>query len=258
MSTLPVDVMESDWQREQHSPLLRSQFACWREAEPALARFRTPGEAVRFLHSGLPARATDPVLLALLARARDDPLAGRVVLQGIRPGLKRLAGRILVDAREREQLWALVFEVAWERIRGYPVERRRVRVASNLLLDTLHKTVDELERRPREGLLPVRQADGDVEALLKRAVEAGAISDKDAQLILRSRIDRVDLALLARAAGVPYNTIKLRRQRAERRLLVFFGHRPVPRGHQKGPSYGCSGRSARSTGPVWRARPTNP
>jgi DNA-directed RNA polymerase specialized sigma24 family protein len=236
MSVLPVDIMESDWQREQNSPALRSRFEEWREVEPALARFSGPAETVRFLHSGRPSAAKDPVLLALLVRAREDPLAGQMVLQGIRPGLKRLAGRMLVNVSEREELWALLFEVIWERIRSYPVARRPVRVASNLLLDTLHKTVDELEKRPQDGLLPGRQTEGDVDALLKRAVRAGAISKEEAEVILESRIDGVDLAELARSAGVSYNTMKLRRQRAERRVLVFLGYRPVPRGQQNRPS----------------------
>ena len=91
--------------------------------------------------------------------------------------------------------------------------------------------------------------EGDVDGLLDRAVKAGALAEEEAQIILKSRIDGVSVEESARLAGVSYNTMKLRRQRAERRLLVFFGHRPVPRGQQNRPF------SQRRTGRRWAQGP---
>jgi DNA-directed RNA polymerase specialized sigma24 family protein len=189
----------------------------------------------------------DAVLCALLRWARLEPIGARVVLEAIRPGLLNLSARIMRDAREREELWSAMFAAVWEGIRRYPVERRPRRVAANLLLDTLHLTLDQLgresawrnvalgsldsDRRPAP-----EKFDGDVDGLLGDAVRACAISPDEAEVILSSRIDGVDLADLARSAGVSYNTMKLRRQRAERRLLLFLGFRPVPRGQQNRPS----------------------
>ncbi len=253
MSPNPLDTLEADWQRELHRPLLHSRFRTRQAADPALSRFADLKALVRFMHKTPGAQAEkDRVLCALLVWAQQDPLGGRVALEAIRPGLLRLAGRLIGDAADHEELWAVLLDAAWERIRGYPVARRPRWVAANLLLDTLNQTVRTLHPRYRRAqwvpcgldIDPAygdsspahRPADeGDVDGLLDRAVKAGALGREEAQIILRSRIDGVSVEELARAAGVSYNTMKLRRQRAERRLLVFFGHRPVPRGQQNRP-----------------------
>ena len=141
----------------------------------------------------------------------------------------------------------MMFAAVWEEIRGYPLERRPRRVAANLLLDTLHLTLEELGRESAwravwlgnldtDRSAAPEEIEGDVDGLLGDAVRACAISSEEAEVILSSRIDGVPLADLARSAGVSYNTMKLRRQRAERRLLLFLGFRPVPRGQQNRPS----------------------
>ena len=150
----------------------------------------------------------------------------------------------------------------WEGIRCYPLARRRRRVAANLLLDTMHRTLVELGRESawlsvrsvasverQSGRAP-EEIDADVDALLDGAVGAGAVSAEEAELILASRIDGRELADLARTAGVSYNTMKLRRQRAERRLLVFLGYRPVPRGQQNRPFSLARVAGAGPQGPV--------
>jgi DNA-directed RNA polymerase specialized sigma24 family protein len=116
------------------------------------------------------------------------------------------------------------------------------------LLDTMHRTLVELGRESAwlasrsfasgedQASAAAEEADADVDSLLETAVRAGALSADEAETILASRIDGRDLADLARCAGVSYNAMKVRRQRAERRLLVFLGYRPVPRGRQNRPS----------------------
>jgi DNA-directed RNA polymerase specialized sigma24 family protein len=253
MSPNALDTLEIDWPHELNRPLLHSRFRARQAADPALSRFADLTALVRFMHKAKGAGAEkDRVLCALLVWAQQDPLGGRVVLETIRPGLLRLAGRLIVDADDQDELLAVLLGVVWEQIRGYPVERRPRWVAANLLMDTLNQTQRALHPRhrrvhmvpcgldidPAHGDLPPanRPSDeGDVDGLLGRAVRAGALARQEAQIILRSRIDGVSVEELARAAGVSYNTMKLRRQRAERRLLVFLGHRPVPRGQQNRP-----------------------
>jgi DNA-directed RNA polymerase specialized sigma24 family protein len=245
---LPVDLLDADWRREARSPRLCRGFAAWRAAEPALARFADVVSLQRFLRNPTSAAESDAVLCALLARARQEPLAARVVLQMIAPGLKRLAGHMLTNAYERDELWSALLAAAWEQIRRYPLKRRRRRVAANLLLDAMHAALAEIARRHPNGselaaassLQSAREvcaSERDVDALLACAVRGGAVSDQEAEVILESRIDGVSLAEIACAQGVSYNTMKLRRQRAERRLLAFLGYAPVPRGQQKRPSF---------------------
>lgn len=238
MDSLPVDLLEQDWRRELHRPRLRQQFAEWRDAEPALARFDDLPALLRFLRRAGRGSDKDAVLRALLARARTEPEAGRVVLEAMLPGLKRLAGRLLTDAREREELWSALMVCAWERIREYPVERRPRKVAANLVLDCLRATLTTLStwRRdpaakaypPPPSMEAPTSCEGDVDGLLAEAVAAGAVSGDEAELILATRIDGATLGELAVSEGVKRDTLKHRRHRAERRLFLFLGL-PVPR-----------------------------
>lgn len=245
MDPVPLARLEREWRLLQ--PRLCALYRAWSSAEPALARFETPLGLLRFLRTpGAPA-AKDEALAALLRHAAREPLAGRLLLEALLPGLKALARRVLLDPSERETVWALLLACAWERIVTYPLERRPRKIAANILLDTLNATLGTLaveraratELTDCEAVTGPEQSSmdgGDVEALLAEAVRAGGIGRDEASLVLASRFEGCTLADLAAGAGVEYNTIKLRRQRAERRLLLFLGYPPVPRGPQHRPS----------------------
>lgn len=240
-----VERLEAEWPALAAGPL-RSPLRSWAVAEPALAGFATPQQLLRHLRSLRGRReAEDEILAALVRQAAADPQAARVMLQALLPGLKALAGRLLLEPDEREEIWSALLAHCWERIRCYPIERRPARIAANVLLDTLQKTTRELKRQRRDrgelagDLSPqttaAMPADSDVERLLRRAVQATAISEQEAELILRTRIDRADLRLLARESGLSYNTLVVRRLRAERRLLLFLGKPAVTSGRAKAP-----------------------
>jgi hypothetical protein len=247
MHHLPDDPLQRDWQQAVHSALMTARFAAWRLKAPALAQFEDPTALVRFMRGAGSRAEKDAVLCALLIWAKHESLGARVVLQVIWPGLLRLSARIMPDGREREELRSIMCLAVWEGIRDYPVARRPRRVAANLLLDTMHRTLVELARE--SAWLAARSSTGverhrhevpdeltsNVDSLLDEAIRAGAVSAQEAEMILSSRIDGVELAELARCADVSYNTMKLRRQRAERRLLLFLGYRAVPRGQQNRP-----------------------
>ncbi|HEU6443760.1 MAG TPA: hypothetical protein VFL61_01745 [Gaiellaceae bacterium] len=170
------------------------------------------------------------ILAGLLRETRADPLAGRVVLQALLPGLKRLAGRLLFEAGEREELWSLLLAHLWAGIRSYPVERRPRRVAANLLLDAAHATLADLgkERRlraqaPELAPASVEAGEQQEEVVLARAVRAGALSRAEALLILRSRVEGVSLVRIAAEEGAGYDALRIRRRRAELRLRLFLG-----------------------------------
>ena len=136
----------------------------------------------------------------------------------------------------------------------YPVERRRARVAANLVLDVLHHTTQELHhRRHSHGIdeggrawLFSTKPDGDgeasaldgqasepvapprpvpVEAVVLEGVSAGVIAERDADLILRTRVDGIRLRLIARTLGVNYEALLKRRQRAEAALRSLLASR---------------------------------
>jgi DNA-directed RNA polymerase specialized sigma24 family protein len=248
MARAPIDLLASEWKLLAHSPRFLARFQAWRAGESALTRFADPDAVVRFLHGPGSRSQKDSVLCALLAWAKEDPLGGHIVLEALRPGFMNLSVRLSRGAREREELRAMLSAALWEGIRTYPLARRPRRVAANLLLDTMHRTLVELGResawrgssaftdmavqeRPGAG-----DVDGDVEALLGEAVHAQVLTAEEAELILCTRIDGAELSALADALGVSYNAVRVRRQRAERRLLIFLGFRPVLRGPQSRPS----------------------
>ena len=266
----PADVierLEAEWPTLAAGPL-HGRLRCWALEERALAGFATPQQLLRHLR-GLRGRgdAEDEILVALVRRARVDPQAARVVLQALLPGLKNLAGRLLLEPDEREEIWSALLAHCWERIRRYPLERRPSRIAANVLLDTLQKTTRELKRQRRErdelagDLSPQRTASAsggsDVERLLRRAVEATAINEQEAELILRTRLDRTDLRLIAEELQLPYNTLVVRRLRAERRLLLFVGKPAVTSRGSKAPLSSARVLGAGLTGSAGRGAATH-
>jgi hypothetical protein len=262
-----IERLEAEWPTLAAGPL-RLRLRVWSAQEPVLASFATPQQLLRQLDN-LRGRheARNEILAALLRQARSDPLAARVVLQTLLPGLKKIAGRLLLEAGERDELWSALLAHCWERIRCYPLERRPTRIAANLLLDALKKTARELKRQrrnrdrfagefPNEGVASA-PVDRDVERLLQRAVAASAIGEDEAELILRTRVDGADLRALAAEAGVAYHTLNTRRLRAEKRLLLFLGYPVVTFRGSKGPVCGARAVGAGLTGSAGRGAATD-
>ena len=230
-----VAALEREW--AALAPSLASALREWQQREHALAAFSTPQLVVRFLQRfDADLDAKDAALAALLRCTQTDPRAGRVVLQALLPGLKRLAERPIREPHARDEVWSTLLSAAWERMHNYPLVRRPKRIAANLLLDTRLAIRQEGERArriaagepvlaevpPRPRLLPYPP-----EQPLRRAVDAGAISAEEAELIAQTRIDGRSLVELATEIGVPYDALRKRRERAERRLLLFLGRPDV-------------------------------
>ena len=227
----PVVQLEREWPATVCK--LSSRWPDWQKQEQALAGFASPQLLLRFLQlpEGDP-DAKDAALAALLRQTQADPLAGRLILQALLPGLKQLAGSVSRDRGGRAELWSTLLAALWERIHDYPLQRRPRRIAANLLLDTRLAVRRESERARRwsggqampERLAPPRRVfPFALERPLRRAVDAGAISADEAELIAQTRIDGSPLAALAAAAGVPYDALRLRRRRAEQRFAQFLG-----------------------------------
>ena len=231
----PLMQLATSWRRGYAGKRLGDDLRAWGVREPELQRFAgDPERLFAFLRRDASADR-DEVFCALLRLAKHDQSAGLVLLEALLPGLKTSLGRTFVAAGERDELLALMLANAWKLIVSYPVERRPSRVAANLLLDIRKHTLRQLPRqrhtqhRQLVGNVPgvaANPAVRDLELPLRRAVRAGSLTEAEAELILRTRVDGVSLPKLAAAQGVPYITLYQRRARAERRLLLFLG-RPV-------------------------------
>lgn len=275
MDDVPLVALEREWRT-----LVRGQLGVayrrWSEADPVLAAFDGPERLLAFLwNEEAPPEVQDRALGALLRLARTEPLASRFILQALLPGLKARAGQLLRPRRGREHeqsslergdLWQVLFVELLERIRTYPLERRPRKIASNLLWDTVHVAYDELKRAstflsdlPLDEPLEVAEAPEtpeDVDTVLRRAVLARAVTAADAELIAQTRIEGVGLQELAHRLGVTYNAVKVRRQKAERRLLIFLNEqaeipylRVDPDSRRKRPTSGAYATEAQKPTP---------
>jgi DNA-directed RNA polymerase specialized sigma24 family protein len=258
-----VAQLEQEWEVLTRRELARA-LPAWAIREPSLRRFDSPSTLLRFLHTSESCE-TDVPLRALLAIARTDRLAGRFLLQALLPGLKTQLRRIAHSHARYDELWELLLFYAWEAICGYPLETRPTRVAANLLLQVLHDASREFHRARRQPhLQPARAAVPTRRPLparcaprpllrastLRTALGAGAVSRRDASLILRSRVRGVSLQLLAEEANVPYQTLLKRRQRAEHALRHWLRMQGNVRNRRP--------RVLTSTGPSRRRRACRP
>ena len=231
----PVTELEREWRAL--APGIAVRLRGWQRQEPGLAPFSSAQLLVRYLQRyDADLDAKDAALAALLRCAQTEPLAGRIILQALLPGLKRLAQPLIRSARAREEVWSTLLAAAWERIYSYPLLRRPQRIAANLLLDSrlaLRKERELVRKHVGEvplcdlPLPPPRRLPPGLERPLRRAVDAGAISAEEAELIAQTRIDGTPLVRLAAETGVAYDALRLRRRRAERRLLLFLGRADV-------------------------------
>jgi DNA-directed RNA polymerase specialized sigma24 family protein len=259
----PVQSLARDWQQLART-VLPARLRAWAQSEPALSPFREPRRLIAFLRGAASPASKDAVLRSLVRIARDEPLAARVVLEAIAPGLTRLAERVIFDERDRDELWALILAHAWQQIRSYPLARRPSKIAANLILETRRGALAAFtrERRSKRELPPqplngraAAPASGDVETLLGRGVAAGAITADEAELILQTRIDEVPLRQLAAERDLAYHTLKVRRIRAEKRLLIFLGAAAVTFRGRKAHWRSARAVGATRTGRITATRP---
>ena len=141
MDLVPLDQLESDWQRELVNGTVARHLQEWRIKEPALSSFSSPDTLIRYLRASSSGDRQDAVLAALIRQARTDTVAARLVLQRLLPALKRRVGRLLIDASDREELWSLLLAQTWELIRTFPIARLPHHVAANLVLSSVRDAV---------------------------------------------------------------------------------------------------------------------
>ncbi len=165
--------LDLDWRR-----LVRSTEHCdldellvasgWRPSPAPGDVTRGNGDSDATAHAD-----ADRALAALVTAARSDPLAARVVLQRLVPGLIAVARRraAWMGHPPGAVLDDLLAE-AWIVIRHFPVERRPVHLAGNLLREIEYHTFTRPARLRRHGALA-----GDGVALRCTAAPAGSPID---------------------------------------------------------------------------------
>ncbi len=184
--------LDDDWRVLAASAAAAEAQARWAD-DPVLGVFPDVGSVVEALRSDRYDRKwADRVLGALAARAGDDDVAMRAMLQALLPGLANVAtrlGRGTVD----DDLEAMVFLEAVARIRGYPPDRPPRAVAANVVLDVFGVLVRQRARnaaRAHVGRSAAAEPDLSLEVweLVQDPDSLGRLRPGDAELLLRLAI----------------------------------------------------------------------
>lgn len=242
-----VAQLEQEWFALRSSPALGEAVARWAVDAGGVLDGLVDGEQLRrVVHDRAAPGRADAVLAVLVRHAAvdggDDPLAARVVLQLLLPGVVALQRRLTILVagglvEDVEELDAAVLAAVTGLIRDYPWRRRPVRVAANLLLDTqmtvrrAHRPrpvvtvpagLTPLELAPVELVVADPEPSGRAELLelFVWAVRERVVSPAEVLLIVRTQLDGVPLEVLAAESGVSEAALKRRRQRAVARLAA--------------------------------------
>lgn len=216
--------LDAEWRDLADSTQSTEALAQWQRHDPALG----DGGGLDDLLARRRDSAVAPAILAGLARlAPTEPLAARVLLQALIPGLVRLAATACYD--DPAALDELV-SLAWERIRTYPATRHGS-VAANVLLDTRkryrqHRVIEAPRNVSTDGMRTPPSTPSAESIAMSRAVMSdlatarrdGVIDEDSLDLILRTRVVGESLDDLAADRECTVTCLAQRRWRAERRL----------------------------------------
>ena len=215
--------LDAEWRELAASMQSTQTLEVWQRHDPALGE---GGDLDDLLARRRDPSAARPILAGLARLAPEDPLAARVLLQALIPGLVRLATTAGYD--DPFAIDELV-SLAWERIRTYPTTRHGS-VAANVLLDTRkryrkHRDLDAPRSQPRVAELEVTAPsaetvvmNGAVIAELADARVRGLVTDDALDLIVRTRLQGESLEAVAAERGCPVACLAQRRWRAEKSL----------------------------------------
>ncbi len=226
--------LDNEWQVLAQDLAANQRFRLWKEQDRAFTSIADLSGLMAVANDRSDLAAGDAVLAALARRAPTDPLAARVLLQALLPGLKSII-RSWRRCRGADDLTSEVMTVAFERIRCYPFDRRPRRIAANVLLDVRQVLWRRLERQRRlddrlgravslddEGIGTGDQSSASEELidLVSEAVRTGRIPKRDGRLILLYRVLGVPTPEVAAAEGRRPAAIERSRQRAEANLAT--------------------------------------
>jgi DNA-directed RNA polymerase specialized sigma24 family protein len=224
--------LELDWRLVAESRAAKDALRRWAD-DPTLRGLRTFDDVLARTARGVDKSAANAVLGALIRRARTDPVAARVVLQALTPGLTNVARRL--GAGFDSDVAADVVTAALERIRDYPYARRPHAIAANVTLDVL-MTVRRSGDGGRDGGWRVRpvpperlervadepamsaHAGPDARDVLA-AAKASGVDARQVGVVADAVLDRTSLAEAAARAGISRKAMKSRRDRARTKVL---------------------------------------
>jgi hypothetical protein len=174
------------------------------------------------------AATRDAAWSELVTRARDDGPTWMIGTVGVAmPGLRRVAGQlgrgfsrditVDIDAEVLTGFLSAVRSVDLDR-RGIALRLRWAAYRAGAAFRATVISQAPASADPQWVSVPSR-AQGHPDLVLADAIAQGVISPADAELIASTRLDSVPLTLVAERLAVPYDAARMRRSRAEARLV---------------------------------------
>ena len=127
--------LNQEWSLTANSRRAAESLERWKAIESVLTEFSDLSAILDRAHDPDRSRRDD-VMAALVRLGRQDPLAWRVVLHVVMPGMICTARRFSSGAHSQDEVAATVVTAAWERIAEYPLDRRPRNIGGNIALDT--------------------------------------------------------------------------------------------------------------------------
>lgn len=225
--------LDREWTRMGRRPALLETVRRWNLHDPGDPPIASLDDLLR--RTGHRADATpqsNDLLARLIGWAKSDPLAARIVLQRILPGLLAIVRDEQQRAPDVDAFDALLAE-AWMSIVRYPVEARDRDVAARLLTDARHRAFTNPRRRRRvpESLCPPHRLDEpdapidrssfeELTGLLADARDNG-LPERDVEVVA-GIVNHGSAAQLAVVVRMDARSIRYRRDQAIKRLRSFI------------------------------------
>lgn len=227
--------LDHDWLTFQGSPASAAALARWSAEEPRYADFEDLGSLRSYFERRDDVEAREALMADLLRRGPDDPVARRVLLAALGPGLRRLVRRAATfwDTEEAE---SIVIAAAIDRFANRDITMP-TRVSAGVLGSVWTtvwnrrvrerweedywggradaEAIDRLEVRPDEATL------NQLLQLVDEAVRRGAVPERGARLMVLHWIHGYTNSELAELHGLRPCTVRKHRRDAEQRLAEF-------------------------------------
>ena len=223
--------LEAEWSELGVSAPAVAALEIWQRSDLPLRGFQDLRDIVHFVQRSGRGPRRDEILGCVAAHAPSDPFAARTLFHVVFYGLIRITADLATAASSDEDAASAVVTEAYARIRTYPLERRPLGIAANILLDTRQGVSRSLCRRRVPELLTAdigRHAEptagicatDELLGLVDEAVRSRKLRVDDARLIVLSRVAGVSATDLAAIQGCAPQSLRRRRLRAEATLAA--------------------------------------
>ncbi len=136
--------LDREWAQMCRRPEVIATVRSWELTDQPVA---TLGEFLALAgHRVEPGRQSDELLGRLVGLARSDPMAARIVLQRILPGLLAIV-KAEQERNPRINAFDILIGEAWISIAGYRIDIRPTDIAARILHDARHRAFTNGRRR---------------------------------------------------------------------------------------------------------------